>query len=78
MPLFKEPDFDPKQLTDQAEARVSGHGERHNVSAAAFVVPLLGALVAIVVAAYALTRPSVAERLREKPRPPATLEVDLE
>lgn len=78
MPLFKEPDFDPKQLADQAKARVSGFGERHNVSAGAFVVPLFGALLAIVVAAYALTRPSVTERLQDAPQAPTILEIDLE
>jgi hypothetical protein len=78
MGLFKEPHFDRKQLADHAQARVSGHGERHNVSVAAFVVPLIGALLAILVAAYALTRPSVAERLEQPEAPPATLEVDLE
>lgn len=78
MPLFKEPDFDPKQLADHAQARVSGHGERHNVAAGAFVVPLAGALLAVIVAAYALTRPGVAERLRERPKPDNTLEVELE
>lgn len=78
MPLFKEPRFDPKQLADHAEARVSGHGERYNVNVGGFIVPLLGALIAIVVAAYALTRPGVAQRLREKPPPATTLEVELE
>jgi hypothetical protein len=78
MALFKEPDFDPKQLADHAEARVSGHGERHNVAAAAFVVPLLGALLAVLVAAYALTRPGVAERLRQPAEVDHTFEVELE
>jgi hypothetical protein len=78
MPLFKEPDFDPKRMADHAQARISGHGDRHNVMLTAFLVPLIGALVAIVVAAYALTRPGVAERLRQRPEPPTTLEVDLE
>lgn len=78
MPLFKEPDYDPKQLADHARARLSGHGERHNVTASAFVVPLVGALLAILVAAYALTRPGVAERLRHSTEAPTILEVDLE
>lgn len=76
MPLFKEPDFDPKRLADQARARVSGHGERHNVSPTAYAIPIVGAIIAILVAAYALTRPSVTERLQR--RTPTLLEVDLE
>lgn len=78
MALFKEPNFDPKRMADLAEARLRGHGERHNVAAASFVVPLVGAVLAILVAAYALTRPGVAERLRQRPQPPTTLEVELE
>lgn len=76
MPLFKEPDFDPERQADQARARIDGHGARHNVSPSAFTIPIAGALLAIVVAAYALTRPSVTERLQH--RAPTVLEVELE
>lgn len=76
MPLFKEPEFDPERQADQARARVDGHGERHNVSPAAYAIPIAGAVIAILVAAYALTRPSVTERLQR--RAPTMLEVELE
>lgn len=78
MALFKEHNVDPKQLLDHAEARVAGHGDRHNLSPLAYLIPLLGAVAAILIAAYALTRPGVAERLRQQAAPPRTLEVELE
>lgn len=77
MPLFKEPNFDPRRQADQARARIDGHGSRHNVSPSAFVVPIVGAVLALLVAAYALTRTSLADRLRNDASP-KVLEVELE
>lgn len=76
MPLFKEPGFDPKREADHAQARVLGQGRRYNVSFAPYLIPILGALIAIGVALHAISRPSVADHLRETT--PRTLEVELE
>jgi hypothetical protein len=78
MPLFKEPPFDPKREADHATVRLQGHGTRYNVTPSPYLVPLVGAIIAIAVAAYGLSRPSVSERLRKTPPPPHTLEVELE
>jgi hypothetical protein len=76
MPLFKEPGFDPKREADHARARISGQGSRHNVSFAPYLIPILGAILAIGVAIHALSRPSVVDHLRQTT--PRTLEIDLE
>jgi hypothetical protein len=76
MPLFKEPPHDPKREADHAHARINGFGSRHNVSPSPYLIPIAGAIVAIGVALYALSRPSVAERLQQTPA--RELEVELE
>jgi hypothetical protein len=78
MALFKEPPFDPKREADHANARLQGHGTRYNVTPSPYLVPLVGALIAIAVAAYGLSRPTVSERLQKATPPPHTLEVELE
>jgi hypothetical protein len=77
MPLFKEPTFDAKADADRARARISGRLGRHNVQPSNYVIPIVGAILAIVFTIYALTRPSVKDHL-DAPRAPRTLEVELE
>lgn len=76
MPLFKEPPFDPKREADHAHARINGIGSRHNVSPSPYLLPIAGAIIAIGVAVYALSRPSVADRLHQTH--PRELEVELD
>lgn len=76
MPLFKEPPFDPKREADHAHARINGIGSRHNVSPSPYLLPIAGAIIAIGVAVYALSRPSVADRLQQTH--PRELEVELD
>ena len=79
MGLFAEPKFDRKAEADQAFLRISRRAGGHNLTAFSYVVPLGLALFAVLFAAYALTRPSVAEKLQHQtPAVPTTLEVDLE
>lgn len=77
MALFKEPPADPKRDAHRAHLLVHGRGPRYNIQGAPFVVPIVGALFAIAVAAYALSRPSVIELLRGRDEP-QWLEIDLE
>lgn len=91
MPLFKEPAFDEGAERNRALARLKASRGRYNVSLAPYVIPLVGAVLAMLFAYYGLTRPSPADRLREtqpfnrKPNPEvrpvpqeAPLEVELE
>ena len=77
MPLFREPKFDAKAESDHACARVNARAGRHNVHLSNFAVPIVGAILAILFTIYALSRPSIMERLHAPPAP-KILEIDLE
>jgi hypothetical protein len=77
MSLFREPKFDTKAEADHARARIEGRLGSHNVHPANYALPLLGAILAIVFTVYALTRPSVKDKLNTKPSL-ETLEIELE
>lgn len=77
MPLFREPKFDVNAEADHAHARLNRRRGAHNVQLANYVIPIGGAVLAILFTIYALSRPSVAELLNQAPAP-RTLELDLE
>lgn len=74
---------EPDAELHRAQLRLEASRGQYNISWAPYLVPLLGAVLAIVFAAYALTRPSPALLLDEGRTPPvqpsaAPLEIELQ